>query len=226
MSGGTALMLMMKAGVLRPTRLVNLRRLGLDQIQRGAQGARPTIGRRSAWRWLSTDRKPASSSARRPTGRRGLRQWRRPRDCTSRAICTARRRTRSSCCAFISQERSMKRATQATETPQVGRSVPRLESWLKVTGRAEYVHNLRLPGMLYGKIFRSTVAHGRIKRIDVSAARALAGVHSVVTAAEVKTVVPDPYYGPAFHDQPVLAVDKVRYVGEPVAVVLASDPHV
>src|SRR3954463_10971197 len=120
----------------------------------------------------------------------------------------------------------MKRATHATETPQVGRSVPRLESWLKVTGKAEYVHNLRLPGMLYGKIFRSTVAHGRIKRIDTSAARAMAGVHSVVTAAEVKTVVPDPYYGPAFHDQPVLALDKVRYVGEPVAVVLASDPHV
>src|SRR5437764_15216508 len=120
----------------------------------------------------------------------------------------------------------MKRATHAAETSQVGRSVPRLESWLKVTGRAEYVHNLRLPGMLYGKIFRSSVAHGRIKRIDVSAARALAGVHSVVTAAEVKTIVPEPYYGPAFHDQPVLAIDKVRHVGEPVAVVLASDPHV
>src|SRR5687768_13840133 len=120
----------------------------------------------------------------------------------------------------------MKRAAQATETPQVGRSVPRLESWLKVTGRAEYVHNLRLPGMLYGKIFRSSVAHGRIRRIDTAEARALAGVHSVVTAEDVKTLLPEPYYGPAFHDQPVLAVDKVRYVGEPVAVVLASDPHV
>src|SRR5438477_12743992 len=120
----------------------------------------------------------------------------------------------------------MKRATQSAEISQIGRAVPRLESWLKVTGRAEYVHNLRLPGMLYGKIFRSTIAHGRIRRIDTSAARAMAGVHSVVTAAEVKTVVPDPYYGPAFHDQPVLAVDKVRYVGEPVAVVLAADPHV
>ena len=120
----------------------------------------------------------------------------------------------------------MKRATQATETPQVGRSVPRLESWLKVTGRAEYVHNLRLPGMLYGKIFRSTVAHGRIQRIDTSAARAVGGVHRVVTGEDVKSIVPEPYYGPAFHDQPVLALDKVRYVGEPVAVVLASDPHV
>src|SRR5258708_8139324 len=107
----------------------------------------------------------------------------------------------------------MKRATQAAETPQVGRSVPRLESWLKVTGRAEYVHNLRPPGMLYGKIFRSTVAHGRIKRIDVSAARAVAGVHSVVTPAEVKTLVPHTYYRPAFHAQRVRAVDKVRDVG-------------
>jgi len=120
----------------------------------------------------------------------------------------------------------MKRATQATETPQVGRSVPRLESWLKVTGRAEYVHNLRLPGMLYGKIFRSSVAHGRIKSIDTSAAQALAGVYRVITAKDVVQVIPEPYYGPAFHDQPILAIDKVRYVGEPVAVVLASDPHV
>jgi CO/xanthine dehydrogenase Mo-binding subunit len=120
----------------------------------------------------------------------------------------------------------MKRATQATETPQVGRSVPRLESWLKVMGRAEYVHSLRLPGMLYGKIFRSNVAHGRIKRIDVTAAQAVAGVFKVITANEIREVVPEPYYGPAFHDQPILALDKVRYVGEPVAVVLASDPHV
>src|SRR5688572_10832262 len=120
----------------------------------------------------------------------------------------------------------MKRATQATETPQVGRSVPRLESWLKVTGRAEYVHNLRLPGMLYGKIFRSTVAHGRIKRIDTAAAQSLAGVYRVITAKEITQVIAEPYYGPAFHDQPILAIDKVRYVGEPVAVVLASDPHV
>jgi len=108
----------------------------------------------------------------------------------------------------------------------VGRSVPRLEARAKVTGRAEYVHNLRLPGMLHGKIFRSTVAHGRIRRIDVSAAQAVEGVHRVVTGDDVRAVVPEPYYGPAFHDQPILAIDKVRYVGEPVAVVLATDPHV
>jgi CO/xanthine dehydrogenase Mo-binding subunit len=109
---------------------------------------------------------------------------------------------------------------------QVGRGIPRLEARAKVTGRAEYVHNLRLPGMLHGKIFRSTVPHGRIRRIDAAAARALAGVHRVVTIDDVLRLIPHPYYGPAFHDQPILAHDKVRHVGEPVAVVLAADPHV
>ena len=56
---------------------------------------------------------------------------------------------------------------------QIGRSIPRLEAREKVTGRAEYVHHLRLPGMLYGKIFRSNVPHARIKRIDVSAPKLL-----------------------------------------------------
>ncbi|MGZ8154497.1 MAG: xanthine dehydrogenase family protein molybdopterin-binding subunit [Burkholderiales bacterium] len=113
-----------------------------------------------------------------------------------------------------------------TETTQIGRSIPRLEAREKVSGRAEYIHNLRLPGMLYGKVFRSTLAHGRIKSIDVSAAAAVPGVHRVITAEDVKSVIPNPYYGPIFHDQPILAMDKVRHVGESVAVVLAADPHV
>ena len=109
---------------------------------------------------------------------------------------------------------------------QVGREIPRLEVRAKVSGRAEYTHNLRLPGMLYGKIFRSTVPHGRIRNIDTRAAQALAGVHCVVTGEDIRKLIPEPYYGPAFHDQPILALDKVRYVGEPVAAVLAGDPHV
>jgi CO/xanthine dehydrogenase Mo-binding subunit len=109
---------------------------------------------------------------------------------------------------------------------QIGRSVPRLEAREKVTGRAEYTHLMRLPGMLHGKIFRSTVAHGRIKSIDTSAAKKMPGVYRVITADDVVKVIPNPYYGPAFHDQPILAMEKVRFVGEPVAVVLAADPHV
>src|ERR1700732_5340743 len=107
-------------------------------------------------------------------------------------------------------------------TVQIGRSIPRLEARAKVTGRAEYAHNLRLPGMLYGKIFRSTVAHGRIRRIDTAAARALPGVHRVVTGEDIRKVIPNPYYGPAFHDQPILALDKVFHVGQPVAAGLAA----
>jgi CO/xanthine dehydrogenase Mo-binding subunit len=109
---------------------------------------------------------------------------------------------------------------------QVGRSLPRLEAREKVTGRAEYTHTMRLPGMLQGKIFRSTVAHGRIKSIDTSAAKKVPGVYRVVTSEDVRKVIPEPYYGPAFHDQPILAIDKVHYVGEPVAVVIAADPHI
>jgi CO/xanthine dehydrogenase Mo-binding subunit len=109
---------------------------------------------------------------------------------------------------------------------QVGRNLPRLEAHAKVTGRAEYIHHFRLPGMLHGKIFRSTVAHGRIKRIDTSAAAAIPGVHQVVTIDDILKIIPNPYYGPAFHDQPILAHEKVRHIGEPVAVVLADDVHV
>src|SRR5437016_1053582 len=117
-------------------------------------------------------------------------------------------------------------ATSAKVGAQVGRSLPRLEARAKVTGRAEYTHTMRLPGMLHAKIFRSTVAHGRIQSIDVSAATKVPGVYRVLTAEDVRKVIPSPYYGPAFHDQPILAIDKVHYVGEPVAVVLAADPHV
>jgi CO/xanthine dehydrogenase Mo-binding subunit len=109
---------------------------------------------------------------------------------------------------------------------QVGRSVPRLESRDKVTGRAEYTHTMRVPGMLHAKLFRSTVAHGKIKSVDTSAAKKLPGVLHVVTIDDVIKVLPNPYYGPAFHDQPILAHEKVRFVGEPVAAVIAADPHI
>ena len=111
-------------------------------------------------------------------------------------------------------------------TTTVGRSYGRLEGRAKVTGRVDYIYNLRLPSMLHAKVYRSPVAHGRIKSINIEEAVALPGVHMVVTGEDVKTVLPEPYYGPAFHDQPILALDKVRHFGEPVAAVLASDPHI
>ena len=109
---------------------------------------------------------------------------------------------------------------------QVGRSLPRLEAREKVTGRAEYTHLMQLPGMLQAKILRSTVAHGRIKSINTTDAKKIPGVFGVYTGDDIRTVIPDPYYGPAFHDQPILAIGKVHFVGEPVAAVLAADPHI
>ena len=109
---------------------------------------------------------------------------------------------------------------------QVGRSLPRLEAREKVTGRAEYTHLMQLPGMLQAKILRSTVAHGRIKSINTTDAKKIPGVFGVYAGDDIRTVIPDPYYGPAFHDQPILAIGKVHFVGEPVAAVLAADPHI
>jgi len=115
-----------------------------------------------------------------------------------------------------------------TNTPerQVGRRIDRLESRSKVTGTADYTHNVVLPRMLHAKIVRSVHAHARILSIDTSAAAAVPGVFRVVTAQDVMRVIPDPYYGPAFHDQPILAIEKVRHIGEPVAVVLSEDVHI
>ena len=73
---------------------------------------------------------------------------------------------------------------------QIGRSVPRLEGRDKVTGRAEYTHTMRIPGMLYAKLFRSTVPHGRIKSIETDAAKKVPGVLHVVTIDDVLKVLP------------------------------------
>src|SRR5437868_2917029 len=100
---------------------------------------------------------------------------------------------------------------------QIGRELPRLEARAKVSGRADYTHNLRVPGMLYGKVFRSTVPHGRIRSIDTAAAQAFPGVHRVVTGEDIRKLIPEPYYGPAFHDQPILALEYVRYVDKAFA---------
>jgi len=103
----------------------------------------------------------------------------------------------------------------------VGHAVTRSDAPDKVTGRAKYTADLRLPGTLVGKILGSPIAHGIIKRIDVSRARALPGVLAVITGADV----PDTWYGvsPAREDEQILAKDRVRYVGDEIAAVAAVD---
>ncbi|MFJ5678952.1 xanthine dehydrogenase family protein molybdopterin-binding subunit [Streptomyces sp. NPDC093097] len=112
----------------------------------------------------------------------------------------------------------------------IGRSVPRREDPRLLTGRGRFVDDIALPGMLHAQFVRSTVAHGEITAIDLSAVRAVPGVVAAYTADDLRLgditaelarpraeFVPTP--------MPVLARDRVRYVGEPVALVVARDAY-
>jgi CO/xanthine dehydrogenase Mo-binding subunit len=94
----------------------------------------------------------------------------------------------------------------------------------RVTGRIAYTIDVELPGMATAKVLRSTVPHARIRRLDVSKARQVAGVYAVLTGADLlERSDIYPYFGPVFRDRPILAIGKVRYVGEPVVAVAAVD---
>ena len=106
----------------------------------------------------------------------------------------------------------------------VGQSVYRKDAKQKVTGQVLHVGNIEMPGMLQVAVLRSPYAHARITRIEKSKAEALDGVAVVLTGAEVaKMPGVDPYFGPAFRDQPILAIDKVCFIGDPVIAVAAKD---
>lgn len=107
-------------------------------------------------------------------------------------------------------------------TRTVGRRLPRLDGVGKVTGAVHYVSDMALPGMLYGRVFRSSEPHARIVRLNVEKARALAGVHAVLTAADVPFV----RYGPLVQDMPLLARNRVLFAGQPVALVAARTPEI
>lgn len=102
----------------------------------------------------------------------------------------------------------------------VGRRVERVDARRKASGQALYVDDLAFPRMLWAKVLRSPYPSARIRAVDVARARALRGVRAVLTAADL----PDARTGPFVKDEPVLARGRVRYIGEPVAVVAADDP--
>lgn len=101
----------------------------------------------------------------------------------------------------------------------VGHSVARGEGPDKVSGNATYTTDIVLPGMLVGKVLRSPFPHARIAKIDVSRAASVPGVHAVLTGADL----PERNVGRLLRDVPVLARDRVRFVGEKVAAVAAVD---
>jgi carbon-monoxide dehydrogenase large subunit len=110
----------------------------------------------------------------------------------------------------------------------VGRPIERVEDLRLLRGKGRYVDDIEREGTLHAAILRSSVAHGVIRNIDVSAARAMPGVHAVLTAQDIGLPVPhipvrlfpNPDMEP--FRQPVIAFDKVRFVGEPIAIVVAD----
>jgi xanthine dehydrogenase molybdenum-binding subunit len=103
----------------------------------------------------------------------------------------------------------------------VGKRIPKLGAQDKVTGRSIYIQDLKIPGMLYGKILRSVYPHARIVRIDTSRAKGLLGVRAVITAEDV----PEIRFG-FMKDQTALKAGKVRSYRDEVAAVAAIDPDI
>lgn len=104
-------------------------------------------------------------------------------------------------------------------TPAIGQSIARVDGPTKVTGRARYTADVPLEGMLWGAVLRSPFPHARIVRIDVSAARQMQGVHAVLTGHDL----PPHRVGKSIVDIPVLARDRVLFIGDRVAAVAAVD---
>ncbi|MDG6932961.1 MAG: xanthine dehydrogenase family protein molybdopterin-binding subunit, partial [Nitrososphaerota archaeon] len=97
----------------------------------------------------------------------------------------------------------------------IGNDVPQADSWLKVTGTLKYAFDVSFPGMLYAKLVTSKMPHAKIKGIDITEAMKVKGVVNIATGRDF------PYrLGLYLSDRDVLAVDKVRWVGHPVAAVV------
>jgi CO/xanthine dehydrogenase Mo-binding subunit len=104
------------------------------------------------------------------------------------------------------------------------RELGMIDAVQRVAGRIPYAINVERPNMLHARLLRSSLAHARLRSVDVSKAREVPGVVAVVTGADIAARSDmRTHFGPVFRDQPLLAIDKVRFVGDPVAAVVAVD---
>lgn len=104
-------------------------------------------------------------------------------------------------------------------TKTVGECILRVDAYDKVTGRAAYTADIRMPGMLYAGLVRSPIRHGLLRGVDPSKALAVAGVRAVFTADDIPGKLD---YGAPYEDHPILAYDRVRFIGDSVAIVVAE----
>ena len=179
---------------------------------------------------------PAHHHRSRGGARAAAAPWRRS---SRRGPTSSRRRAgrsydavKGSCRSLATRPRHGSSSTMVTQpTRWIGQSVTRLEDPPLVTGRGRYAGDISFPHQLHMRVVRSHVASGRIVAIDTGAAKALPGVFAVWSAADIPDAPPidfregrieklEPYR------QPVLATDRVRYVGDPIAAVFAEDPYI
>src|ERR1700745_4363125 len=104
----------------------------------------------------------------------------------------------------------------------VGKSVPRLEGKEKVTGKMRYAADVEIPDALWAKVLRSPLPHARVLKVDTSKTMQILGVKAVITGADIPPILT----GLRMKDMPVLAVERVRYVGEPIAAVAADSAEI
>jgi CO/xanthine dehydrogenase Mo-binding subunit len=124
-------------------------------------------------------------------------------------------------CRYVSASASTHEVVM-TKKRVVGHPTPRIEGEEKVTGRARYAVDIVFPDMLWGKVLRSPIPYGRIKRIDASGALSLPGVAAVITGRDVWGL----RIGRRIYDMPILAEDVVRFAGEKVAAVAAETEEI
>jgi CO/xanthine dehydrogenase Mo-binding subunit len=111
----------------------------------------------------------------------------------------------------------------AVTTRVVGTSVPRVDGRAKVTGRARYVEDSLQPGTLHAAVLRGVYPHARLLAVNVEPARKHPSVITALTGADLERTLGERIRsGPAFADQPILAIERVRYIGEPIAVIVAT----
>jgi CO/xanthine dehydrogenase Mo-binding subunit len=108
------------------------------------------------------------------------------------------------------------------DTQAIGKRVLKVDGKEKVTGAAQYIGDLVMPGLLYAKVLRSTIPHGRIVKLDTSRAEKLRGVKGIVTGRDI----PNRRWGMIIKDQTAMAIDRVRYYGEEVAAVAAISEEI
>ena len=114
--------------------------------------------------------------------------------------------------------------TNKREFKIIGKRVPNVDVYEKVTGVAKYTGDLKLDRMIYGKVLRSPHPHAKINKIDISKAEALSGVVGVIVGKDVRHN--SRILGSTVNDQSVLTEDKVRFIGDAVAAVGATTPEI